>query len=64
MTVQTVRQAMTTLKPEHRGVLIELYYRERSTAEAAARLGIPVGTVKSRTHYALRSLSAAIGAAR
>jgi RNA polymerase sigma-70 factor (ECF subfamily) len=63
ITVHTVRQAMATLNPEHRGVLIELYYRDRSTAETAARLGIPVGTVKSRTHYALRSLSAAIGAA-
>ncbi|GIH17974.1 sigma-70 family RNA polymerase sigma factor [Rugosimonospora africana] len=61
--VQAVREAMVTLNPDHRSVLIELYYRERSTAEAAQRLGIPVGTVKSRTHYALRSLSAAIGAA-
>jgi RNA polymerase sigma-70 factor (ECF subfamily) len=61
--VQAVRQAMVTLNPDHRSVLVELYYRERTTAEAADRLGIPIGTVKSRTHYALRSLSAAIGAA-
>ena len=27
-----------------------------TTVEAAERLGIPAGTVKSRTHYALRAL--------
>jgi RNA polymerase sigma-70 factor (ECF subfamily) len=37
-------------------VLIEVYLRERSGAEAARTLGVPVGTVKSRTFYALRVL--------
>lgn len=59
--VQTVRRALPKLTPAHRAVLIELYYRGRSTDEAAARLGIPEGTVKSRAHYALRALRAAIG---
>jgi RNA polymerase sigma-70 factor (ECF subfamily) len=40
----------------HREVLVECFYKGRSIAEAAARLGIPPGTVKSRTHYALQSL--------
>ncbi len=52
----TVAEALSRLTPEHREVLIECFYRGRSVAEAAARLGVPPGTVKSRTHYALRSL--------
>jgi RNA polymerase sigma-70 factor (ECF subfamily) len=57
----TVRQALPKLTPAHRAVLIELYFLGRSTDEAAARLGIPAGTVKSRTHYALRALREAVG---
>ncbi|MDG4763363.1 sigma-70 family RNA polymerase sigma factor [Solwaraspora sp. WMMD406] len=52
----TVAEALGRLSPSHREVLIECFYRGRSVSEAAARLGIPPGTVKSRTHYALRSL--------
>ncbi|RZT79465.1 RNA polymerase sigma-70 factor (ECF subfamily) [Micromonospora violae] len=58
---QTIRRAMPKLTPAHRAVLIELYHRGRSTGEAARRLGIPEGTVKSRAYYALRALRAAIG---
>ncbi|MET8749918.1 sigma-70 family RNA polymerase sigma factor [Streptomyces sp. NPDC059104] len=52
----TVLGALDRLTPEHRDVLTELYYRQRSVAEAADRLGIPAGTVKSRSHYALKAL--------
>ena len=51
-----VTDALATLSVDHRQVLIETYYRGRSVAEAAATLGIPPGTVKSRTYYALRAL--------
>jgi RNA polymerase sigma-70 factor (ECF subfamily) len=52
----TVAEALGRLSASHREVLVECFYQGRSVAEAAARLGIPPGTVKSRTHYALRSL--------
>jgi RNA polymerase sigma-70 factor (ECF subfamily) len=55
-----VAEALTALSAEHRSVLVECYYRGRPVAEVARRLGIPEGTVKSRTHYALRSLRLAL----
>ena len=51
-----VADALAGLSLEHRAVLVETYYRGRSVAEAAAALGIPPGTVKSRCYYALRAL--------
>ena len=55
-----VAEAITRLSEEHRAVLLECYYRGRPVAEAAKRLGVPEGTVKSRTHYALRALRLAL----
>ena len=55
-----VAEAVTRLSPEHRAVLVECYYRGQPVAEAARRLGVPEGTVKSRTHYALRALRLAL----
>ena len=52
----TVAEALGRLSAQHREVLVQCFYRGRSVAEASALLGIPPGTVKSRTHYALRSL--------
>jgi RNA polymerase sigma-70 factor (ECF subfamily) len=56
----TVAEALTRLSPEHRAVLLECYYRGGTVAEASRRLGVPEGTVKSRTHYALRALRLAL----
>ncbi|MGB9377003.1 MAG: sigma-70 family RNA polymerase sigma factor [Mycobacteriales bacterium] len=53
-------EALDRLTPEHRSVLVECFYRGHSVLEAAALLGVPEGTVKSRTHYALRSLRLAL----
>lgn len=55
-----VSDALATLSADHRAVLVETYYRGRSVAEAAAVLGVPPGTVKSRTFYALRALRLAL----
>jgi DNA-directed RNA polymerase specialized sigma24 family protein len=49
-------ETLRRLSPEHRQVLLECHCRRSSVAEAAARLGVSAGTVKSRTHYALRAI--------
>jgi RNA polymerase sigma-70 factor (ECF subfamily) len=49
-------EAVLELPPRFRDVLIEIYFRDRSVAKAAEILGVPEGTVKSRTFYALRAL--------
>jgi len=51
-----LRQALSRLTPEHREVLALVQLAGLSVAEAADRLGIPPGTVKSRTYYALKAL--------
>ena len=51
-----VAEALGRLSEDHRRVLVECFYRGCTVAEASSRLGVPEGTVKSRTHYALRAL--------
>ncbi len=55
--------AIARLSPDHRAVVALRYYRDLSVEEIASRLGVPVGTVQSRLHYALERLRAAIDAA-
>lgn len=55
-----IADALGSLRTEHKRVLLETYYRGKSVAEAAAALGVPAGTVKSRTFYALRALRLAL----
>jgi RNA polymerase sigma-70 factor (ECF subfamily) len=56
----TVRDALDSLPAAHREVL-ELSYRSDLTqTEVAARLGVPLGTVKSRAYHALRAFRGAI----
>ena len=55
-----VADALAGLSEEHKAVLLECYYRGQTVAEASRKLGIPEGTVKSRTHYALRALRLAL----
>ncbi|SNQ48706.1 RNA polymerase [Frankia canadensis] len=51
-----VEVVLARIWPEHRAAVTEVYLRDRTCAQAAAVLGVPEGTVKSRVHYALRSL--------
>ena len=55
-----VEEALATLPADHRAVIVSAYYGGRSVAQAAEELGIPVGTVKSRLHYAVRALRLAL----
>ncbi|RLK55497.1 MULTISPECIES: sigma-70 family RNA polymerase sigma factor [Actinokineospora] len=55
-----VAEAMRVLSRDHRAVIAELFYRRRTVAEAAKVLGVPPGTVKSRSFYALRALRDAL----
>jgi RNA polymerase sigma-70 factor (ECF subfamily) len=48
--------ALERLSEEHRSVLVEIYFRGRTVTETAEHLGIPAGTVKSRSHNAMKSL--------
>ena len=57
---QAIRRALWLVSADHRRVIVEIYYRGRSVSEAAEALGIPEGTVKSRTYHALRALRAVI----
>ena len=56
----TVVEALRTLTPSHREILLETYFHGRTTQEAADSLGLPHGTAKSRVYYALRALRAAL----
>lgn len=51
-----VAAAMQKLSAEQREVLVQAHWLGRSVGQTAAVLGIPPGTVKSRTYYAIRAL--------
>jgi RNA polymerase sigma-70 factor (ECF subfamily) len=50
------------LPPEQRAVLVFHHYLQLPMTEVAVRLGIPVGTAKSRLRYATTGLRAALDA--
>ena len=49
-------EALERLSPEHRAVIQAMYYEGQSVADAARKLSVPEGTVKSRAYYAVRAL--------
>jgi RNA polymerase sigma-70 factor (ECF subfamily) len=55
--------ALAQISEPQQGVIMLAYYEGLSTTEIASRLGIPAGTVKSRTHAALKTLRSVLGIA-
>ncbi len=55
-----LEQAFKALTPEHRAVLALRYYSDLPLAEIAEILDVPVGTVGSRLHHAIRRLRAVL----
>jgi RNA polymerase sigma-70 factor, ECF subfamily len=51
-----MRTIVGQLSLAHRQVITEMYLNDHSVAETAEILGIPPGTVKSRSYYAMRAL--------
>jgi RNA polymerase sigma-70 factor (ECF subfamily) len=58
---ETLLRAIRTLRDDDREVLGARFFLELSEGEAAEALGIPRGTVKSRTARALGRLRDALG---
>lgn len=50
------------LKPEHRTAVVLHHYLGLSVPEVADAMGVPLGTAKSRIHYATEALRAALEA--
>ena len=57
-----LQRGFRRLKHEQRMVLVLHYYSGLSVPEIAESLGIPTGTAKSRLHYAIEALRAALEA--
>lgn len=56
-----IRAGLDELPPEQREVLVAAFYDGLSHAEIAAKLALPLGTVKSRVRLAFRHLRGALG---
>jgi len=61
-THQQLDQAFRRLGVEHRTVVVLIHYLGLNAGEAAEAMGTPVGTVRSRLHYAHKQLRAAVEA--
>lgn len=59
---ERLERVLARLSPEHRLVLALRYYLDLGLAEIADATSSPLGTVKSRLHYALDEMRAALAA--
>jgi RNA polymerase sigma-70 factor (ECF subfamily) len=57
-----IRAALATLPQEQRAVIELAYWGQYTQTEIAARLAVPLGTIKSRASLGLRKLARALGA--
>lgn len=55
-----ISEALASISPAHREVIVRGYYWDESVAQIADDLGIPAGTVKSRMHHGMRALRIAL----
>ena len=55
-----VREALEKIPPEQRQVIQLMYFGGESQSRIAERLGLPLGTVKSRTLLGMRRLRTAL----
>jgi RNA polymerase sigma-70 factor (ECF subfamily) len=62
LAAQAMVHAFAELNQLQRDVIRRLYFRGDTIDEVAAGLGIPAGTVKSRAHYGVQALRAAVSA--
>jgi RNA polymerase sigma-70 factor (ECF subfamily) len=62
VTLRAVLESMTELTVQQREILIYTYYLGYSVEQTATALGLAPGTVKSRSHYAMRALRASLRA--
>jgi RNA polymerase sigma-70 factor (ECF subfamily) len=60
-TALTLRAALASLPASQRELLRLAYFEQLTQQEIAERLGLPLGTVKSRTFHAFRTLRAILG---
>ncbi len=58
---ERVRTALQSLSPEHREAVELAYFAQLSHREIVERIGVPLGTVKSRMHHAIRALRGSLG---
>lgn len=61
---EAVRAALTVLPDDQRAVIDLMYFQGVSQTGVAERLGIPLGTVKSRSLLAMRKLRGVMGTER
>lgn len=56
-----VRRALAELPPDQADVVRRSFFEDKSHAEIAAEIGVPLGTVKSRLRLALRKVRVILG---